>query len=266
MSTSQPEHASSCCSHGDCLKLFKASQPYLKPLVDVTLIFYQRHTLPTSFRLLFWASPTLLSDLNIAVAGLFLKIHQTQSLWRLRGLGWWGKSGRTERKKQGRSAETWFSENYMRNLSRLSAQFMMQRDCQHIDTTVYTELSNAVATSSLGFLPFQCSSVQCALIFVPLWLVASVVRMEVLGQKPMDTLPICYRANKHGYLNMHVLGLWDETRIPKVLSNPNLLAVRDIYIITLWTLWTKVTTTKGTSFLLLLLLHSHPEKISFNVV
>lgn len=133
MSTSQPEHASSCCSHGDCLKLFKASQPYLKPLVDVTLIFYQRHTLPTSFRLLFWASPMLLSDLNIAVAGLFLKIHQTQSLWRLRGLGWWGKSGRTERKKQGRSAETWFSENYMRNLSRLSAQFMMQRDYQHID-------------------------------------------------------------------------------------------------------------------------------------
>lgn len=162
MGTSKPEHASSCCSHGDCLKLFKASQPYLKPLVDATLIFYQRHTLPTSFRLLFWASPTLLSDLNIAVAGLFLKIHQTQSLWRWKGLGWWGKSGRT-----GRSAETWFSENYMRSLSRLSAQFMMQRDCHSIDIQY-------ILNSVIQWLPrllalFHFSSVQCVLIFVPLF-------------------------------------------------------------------------------------------------
>lgn len=40
--------SSSCCSHGDCLKLFKSSQPYLKPSVDATLIFYQRHVPPST--------------------------------------------------------------------------------------------------------------------------------------------------------------------------------------------------------------------------
>lgn len=39
----------SFCSHGDSLKLFKASQPYLKPPVNAPLIFYQRHTPPLFF-------------------------------------------------------------------------------------------------------------------------------------------------------------------------------------------------------------------------
>lgn len=55
---------------------------------------------------------------------------------------------------------------------------------------------------------FHFSAVQFnVLLFLFLFDFASVVRMEVVGQQPMDTLPICYRANKHGYLNMHVLGL-----------------------------------------------------------
>lgn len=39
-------HTASSCSHSDGLTLLKASQPYLKPLVDAFLIFYPWHISP----------------------------------------------------------------------------------------------------------------------------------------------------------------------------------------------------------------------------